>query len=142
MAKVNELNSALRKKDWSEIKKTETVHCSDKEEQEKNKIQKQKKKKAKSFSAALQHFSGELKLKRVSRLRSMKLRKSCAPNIKAKLWALRLIDEVKGRDPIPLPGGQRDLVRNKEEHSKPTAAPRATLRSVTEPLSGARKKKH
>ena len=38
------------------------------------------------------------KMERVSRLRKMKVRGSVLPNVKAKLWATRICDEIYGKN--------------------------------------------
>ena len=48
-------------------------------------------------------FSREFKLKRSEKLRELKVRGTQKPNIKAKLWALRLQDEALGQDAVTLP---------------------------------------
>ena len=48
-------------------------------------------------------FGRELKLQRIKNLRSMKSKKHCTPNLKAKLWAIRLLDEIYGKESIVLP---------------------------------------
>ena len=50
-------------------------------------------------------FSRDLKLKRVKRLRNLKSRGSVVPNLKSKLWASRLLEEVNGKRGINLPTG-------------------------------------
>ena len=42
-------------------------------------------------------FSRDLKLKRIERLREMRERGTVVPNMKAKLWATRLVDQLEGK---------------------------------------------
>ena len=58
----------------------------------------------KSFSQVLNGLSNEIKNKRIEYLRSARQRNSIAPNIKARLWAVRLMDRVEGLETINLPG--------------------------------------
>ena len=74
-----------------------------------------------SFRNGVNSLNRDLKLRRIETLRCMKQQNSCVPNMKARLWALRLLDEVMNRVAISLPGGTS--VTNTR------AAPRATLRA-------------
>ena len=51
-------------------------------------------------------FGKEFKEARVANLRKMKSRQSPLPNLKAKLWATRILDEINN-DTIPLPGSPK-----------------------------------
>ena len=61
-------------------------------------------------------FSRDLKILRSEKLRQLKVRGTCNPNMKAKLWAARLQDEVFGTDainlPEPTPSEQEELNGN------------------------------
>ena len=50
-------------------------------------------------------FNVILKKARVEKLRALKQRKSPLPNIKAKLWAARILDEIN-KETIALPEGK------------------------------------
>ena len=52
---------------------------------------------------SLCEFSTKLKEQRIMALRKLKTRNSPLPSIKAKLWAVRLLDEIHS-EAIPLPG--------------------------------------
>ena len=53
-------------------------------------------------------FGREMKSLRVKNLRKMRVRKSCLPNIKAKMWAARIIDELEGFETMKLPSSDVD----------------------------------
>ena len=48
-----------------------------------------------------------VKRQRIENLRSLRNKKSYVPNIKARLWAIRLMDELNGKLAIKLPGGEK-----------------------------------
>ena len=50
-------------------------------------------------------FKDNFKKKRVERLRFMNMRGTKGPNLRAKVWASRLADEVDGKMEMPLPDG-------------------------------------
>ena len=50
-----------------------------------------------------EEFSREMKNQRIRRLRKMKSRHGILPNFKAKLWAVRLADQITGGESILLP---------------------------------------
>ena len=54
-------------------------------------------------------FSIDLKKKRIQTLRSLKNRNSVIPNIKAKLWASRILDELTNKQSITLPDDAEDF---------------------------------
>ena len=49
----------------------------------------------------------KLKSMRIKNLRSLRSKKTLVPNLKAKLWALRMMDEITGGKAISLPGQER-----------------------------------
>ena len=49
-------------------------------------------------------FSVNMKEQRIKNLRNMKIRGSKIPNMKSKLWAIRLQDELSKNEVIQLPG--------------------------------------
>ena len=59
-------------------------------------------------------FNKDLKLARADRLRSLKLKGTHIPNIKAKLWAVRLQDEALGMEAVNIPGQDRGTVTRVE----------------------------
>ena len=62
-----------------------------------------------SFDSNLRKFGREFKEKRIENLRKMRSNKSLVPNTKAKLWAIRIMDEIKGREGICLPSNSTSL---------------------------------
>ena len=55
----------------------------------------------------LKCFSREFKKARVERLRRLKNRDGVTPNFKAKLWGVRLLDQISDGKGINLPDGDR-----------------------------------
>ena len=62
----------------------------------------------KSFGQVFKRFSNDVKIKRISNLRKLTDRNSVAPNIRARLWALRLLDQVSAPSAICLPGEENE----------------------------------
>ena len=64
----------------------------------------------------LRDFTKSFKRKRVKGLRELKVRNTVVPNIKAKLWATRLCDEMEGRDiGINLPEQMSNVLKDEKK---------------------------
>ena len=63
----------------------------------------------------------------MNNLRKLRSKKTNVPNLKAKLWALRLMDEVDGKDAFVLPGS--DIRQDVLEHNKICGRTCSTLRA-------------
>ena len=88
---------------------------------------------------SLNKFNRDFKLARAERLRHLKVRASHVPNIKAKLWAVRLQDEALGQEAInlpcpregsitpnmPLPASKHHEVKYDTEHKPPLQCDRS-----------------
>ena len=107
-------NNNLKKKDWSTIPSQQEPEegvieiNQDLAEDSPQKERKKKENAPPSFCQALKEFSTDLKIKRIQNLRNTRSSKTMIPNIKARLWASRLMDEVYGRESIVLPGSEKE----------------------------------
>ena len=86
--------------------------------------EKERKKKKKKPS-----FNIDMKEMRVKNLRKMKLRGSNVPNIKSRLWALRLLDEVSNNEVITLPERTQTEGDERERIEKMPAEPVPPMQS-------------
>ena len=88
LAKIKDLNIELKDKKWTESctsdRDVEEEDILEKELEEDHKNEK-KKESYSSFGSAWKSFSDDMKLMRAKRLRNLKMRNTCAPNIKARL---------------------------------------------------------
>ena len=80
----------------------------------------------------LNKFDKNLKTLRIKNLRSLRSKKTLVPNLKAKLWALRLMDEVYGKRAINLPGEETSSTSSDEDALGCT---RETLRPERQQMS-------
>ena len=93
-----------------------------------NEVESNKEKSSTTISSATSKFSKDLKEQRIKNLRNLKSSKTSATNIKAKLWALHLMDEICGKRAINLPGEKDYGSCKNSTRSWPRS--RATLKTI------------
>ena len=94
LEKIEKLNVRRKNGELQQLKKEKGSNTHIGEEVEDTSAKEEKE----SEKSENEIFMKEFKMKRVERLRDLKVRGSVLPNVKAKLWATRLLDEVNGRD--------------------------------------------
>ena len=107
LAEVDKLNKNLKTKNWNDG----AIDSNDKCTCKVGSIDPSQVKKVcpRSFGDAFKNFSRDLKLKRIANLRNLRQKSSVAPNLKARLWALRIMDEVNSNEPLRLPCPKDDI---------------------------------
>ena len=92
LAEIDKLNADLRNKEWSNPPASQYPVRA---ENVTKPLTRPSEDHPRTFGEAFKSFGAELKAKRIATLRKLTQRNSVAPNLKARLWALRIMDELR-----------------------------------------------